>query len=104
MSASTRFRGVGRGVVFFGRQPYAMPFWLEWFSISLYVLALDTHRPRVARGGPAPHRQLRPGISVRLRARSRATGETGSPRSSRRCRIDPLFVTGMAMILAGLGY
>ena len=87
---------------------------LEWFSIALYVLTRDRHRPdRVARGGAqVPGRRLLRlgGAALRLRARLRgdqaASASTRSPRASARTASTAtwLLVLGLALIIAGLGF
>ena len=82
---------------------------LEWFSIALYVLcALDTHRRQSLEAGLKYLIVGSFGSGILLFGCALvygATGELGfSAIQEATGADDPLFVTGMAMILAGLGF
>ena len=82
---------------------------LEWFSISLYVLcALDTHRRESLEAGLKYLIVGSFGSGILLFGCALvygATGELGfSAIQQAEGADDPLFVTGMAMILGGLAF
>jgi len=101
----------GAGMVFFVSAGNLMTLFLglEWFSIALYVLcALDTHRERSLEAGLKYLIIGAFGSAILLFGSALvygATGELGfdairdAPGAD-----DPLFVTGLAMILAGLAF
>ncbi|HET9286170.1 MAG TPA: NADH-quinone oxidoreductase subunit N [Gaiella sp.] len=99
------------GMVFFASAANLMTMFLalEWFSISLYVLcALDTHRRESLEAGLKYLIVGSFGSGILLFGCALvygATGELGfaSIREATGAD-DPLFVTGMAMILAGLAF
>ena len=88
----------GAGMAFFVQASNLMTLFLglEWFSIALYVLTRDRHRPdRLARGGPqVPDRRRRRlgDAALRLRARLRrdrpAVASTGSGLRADGTRLD----------------
>ena len=99
------------GMVFFVSASSLMTLFLalEWFSISLYVLcALDTHRRESLEAGLKYLIIGSFGSGVLLFGCALvygATGELGfSAIREATGADDPLFVTGMAMILAGLAF
>ena len=99
------------GMVFFVSADNLMTMFLalEWFSISLYVLcALDTHRRQSLEAGLKYLIVGSFGSGILLFGCALvygATGELGfSAIQEATGADDPLFVTGMAMILAGLGF
>ena len=82
---------------------------LEWFSIALYVLcALDTHRRTSLEAGLKYLIVGSFGSGILLFGCALVYGATGELGFSAIAEAtgadDPLFVTGMAMILAGLGF
>ena len=98
------------GMVFFVSAENLMTMFLalEWFSISLYVLcALDTHRRESLEAGLKYLIVGSFGSGILLFGCALvygATGELGFAAIREATGADdPLFVTGMAMILAGLG-
>ena len=99
------------GMVFFVSAENLMTMFLalEWFSISLYVLcALDTHRRESLEAGLKYLIVGSFGSGILLFGCALvygATGELGfSAIQEATGADDPLFVTGMAMILAGLAF
>jgi NADH-quinone oxidoreductase subunit N len=99
------------GMVFFVSADNLMTMFLalEWFSIALYVLcALDTHRRASLEAGLKYLIVGSFGSGILLFGCALvygATGELGFPAIAEATGADdPLFVTGMAMILAGLGF
>ena len=99
------------GMVFFVSSGNLMTMFLalEWFSISLYVLcALDTHRRQSLEAGLKYLIVGSFGSGVLLFGCALvygATGELGFKAIQEATGADdPLFVTGMAMILAGLAF
>ena len=99
------------GMVFFVSADSLMTMFLalEWFSISLYVLcALDTHRRESLEAGLKYLIVGSFGSGILLFGCALvygATGELGFTSIQQATGADdPLFVTGMAMILAGLGF
>ena len=99
------------GMVFFVSAGSLMTMFLalEWFSISLYVLcALDTHRRQSLEAGLKYLIVGSFGSGILLFGCALvygATGELGfSAIQTATGADDPLFVTGMAMILAGLAF
>jgi NADH-quinone oxidoreductase subunit N len=99
------------GMVFFVSAANLMTMFLalEWFSISLYVLcALDTHRRESLEAGLKYLIVGSFGSGVLLFGCAMvygATGELGFKAIQEATGADdPLFVTGMAMILAGLAF
>ncbi len=99
------------GMVFFVSADNLMTMFLalEWFSIALYVLcALDTHRRESLEAGLKYLIVGSFGSGILLFGCALvygATGELGfSAIQEAPGADDPLFVTGMAMILAGLGF
>jgi NADH-quinone oxidoreductase subunit N len=99
------------GMVFFVTADNLMTMFLalEWFSIALYVLcALDTHRRASLEAGLKYLIVGSFGSGILLFGCALvygATGELGfSAIAAATGADDPLFVTGMAMILAGLGF
>ena len=99
------------GMVFFVSSANLMTMFLalEWFSISLYVLcALDTHRRESLEAGLKYLIVGSFGSGVLLFGCAMvygATGELGfAAIRDATGADDPLFVTGMAMILAGLAF
>jgi NADH-quinone oxidoreductase subunit N len=99
------------GMVFFVSADSLMTMFLalEWFSISLYVLcALDTHRRESLEAGLKYLIVGSFGSGILLFGCALvygATGELGFASIQQATGADdPLFVTGMAMILAGLGF
>ena len=99
------------GMVFFVSAANLMTMFLalEWFSIALYVLcALDTHRRQSLEAGLKYLIVGSFGSGILLFGCALvygATGELGfSAIQEATGADDPLFVTGMAMILAGLGF
>jgi NADH-quinone oxidoreductase subunit N len=99
------------GMVFFVSADSLMTMFLalEWFSISLYVLcALDTHRRESLEAGLKYLIVGSFGSGILLFGCALvygATGELGFTSLQQATGADdPLFVTGMAMILAGLGF
>ena len=99
------------GMVFFVSAGNLMTMFLalEWFSISLYVLcALDTHRRQSLEAGLKYLIVGSFGSGILLFGCALvygATGELGfSAIQAATGADDPLFVTGMAMILAGLAF
>jgi NADH-quinone oxidoreductase subunit N len=99
------------GMVFFVAAGNLMTMFLalEWFSISLYVLcALDTHRRESLEAGLKYLIVGSFGSGILLFGCALvygATGELGfSAIQQATGADDPLFVTGMAMILAGLAF
>ena len=99
------------GMVFFVTAANLMTLFLalEWFSISLYVLcALDTHRKESLESGLKYLIVGSFGSGILLFGCALvygATGELGfSAIQQATGADDPLFVTGMAMILAGLAF
>jgi NADH-quinone oxidoreductase subunit N len=101
----------GAGMVFFVSASSLMTTFLalEWFSISLYVLcALDTHRRESLEAGLKYLIIGSFGSGVLLFGCALVYGSTGelgfSAIRDATGADDPLFVTGMAMILAGLAF
>jgi NADH-quinone oxidoreductase subunit N len=101
----------GAGMVFFVSADNLMTMFLalEWFSISLYVLcALDTHRRESLEAGLKYLIVGSFGSGILLFGCALvygATGELGFTAIQEATGADdPLFVTGMAMIIAGLGF
>ena len=99
------------GMVFFVSASSLMTMFLslEWFSISLYVLcALDTHRRESLEAGLKYLIIGSFGSGVLLFGCALVYGSTGelgfSAIKEATGADDPLFVTGMAMILAGLAF
>ncbi len=99
------------GMVFFVSADNLMTMFLalEWFSISLYVLcALDTHRRESLEAGLKYLIVGSFGSGILLFGCALvygATGELGFTSIQEATGADdPMFVTGMAMILAGLGF
>ena len=99
------------GMVFFVSSGNLMTMFLalEWFSISLYVLcALDTHRRQSLEAGLKYLIVGSFGSGILLFGCALvygATGELGFKAIQEATGADdPLFVTGMAMILAGLAF
>ena len=99
------------GMVFFVSAENLMTMFLalEWFSIALYVLcALDTHRRTSLEAGLKYLIVGSFGSGILLFGCALvygATGELGfSAIQEATGADDPMFVTGMAMILAGLGF
>ena len=99
------------GMVFFASAANLMTMFLalEWFSISLYVLcALDTHRRESLEAGLKYLIVGSFGSGILLFGCALvygATGELGFAAIREATGADdPLFVTGMAMILAGLAF
>ena len=99
------------GMVFFVTAANLMTLFLalEWFSISLYVLcALDTHRKESLESGLKYLIVGSFGSGILLFGCALVYGATGELGFSAIQRgdgaDDPLFVTGMAMILAGLAF
>ena len=99
------------GMVFFVSAENLMTLFLalEWFSIALYVLcALDTHRRTSLEAGLKYLIVGSFGSGILLFGCALvygATGELGfSAIQEATGADDPMFVTGMAMILAGLGF
>jgi NADH-quinone oxidoreductase subunit N len=99
------------GMVFFVSASSLMTMFLslEWFSISLYVLcALDTHRRESLEAGLKYLIIGSFGSGVLLFGCALVYGSTGelgfSAIREATGADDPLFVTGMAMILAGLAF
>jgi NADH-quinone oxidoreductase subunit N len=99
------------GMVFFVSADNLMTMFLalEWFSISLYVLcALDTHRRESLEAGLKYLIVGSFGSGILLFGCALvygATGELGFTAIQEATGADdPLFVTGMAMIIAGLGF
>jgi NADH-quinone oxidoreductase subunit N len=99
------------GMVFFATAANLMTMFLalEWFSISLYVLcALDTHRRESLEAGLKYLIVGSFGSGILLFGCALvygATGELGFAAIREATGADdPLFVTGMAMILAGLAF
>ena len=99
------------GMVFFVSAGNLMTMFLalEWFSISLYVLcALDTHRRESLEAGLKYLIVGSFGSGILLFGCALvygATGELGFASIQQATGADdPLFVTGLAMILAGLGF
>ena len=99
------------GMVFFVTAANLMTLFLalEWFSISLYILcALDTHRRASLEAGLKYLIVGSFGSGILLFGCALvygATGELGfSAIQEATGADDPLFVTGMAMILAGLAF
>jgi NADH-quinone oxidoreductase subunit N len=99
------------GMVFFVSSGNLMTMFLalEWFSISLYVLcALDTHRRQSLEAGRKYLIVGSFGSGILLFGCALvygATGELGFKAIQEATGADdPLFVTGMAMILAGLAF
>ena len=99
------------GMVFFVSASSLMTMFLslEWFSISLYVLcALDTHRRESLEAGLKYLIIGCFGSGVLLFGCALVYGSTGelgfSAIKEATGADDPLFVTGMAMILAGLAF
>ena len=99
------------GMVFFVSAGNLMTLFLalEWFSISLYVLcALDTHRRESLEAGLKYLIVGSFGSGILLFGCALvygATGELGFAAIQQATGADdPLFVTGMAMILAGLAF
>ncbi|HET9244041.1 MAG TPA: NADH-quinone oxidoreductase subunit N [Gaiella sp.] len=99
------------GMVFFVTADNLMTMFLalEWFSIALYVLcALDTHRRASLEAGLKYLIVGSFGSGILLFGCALvygATGELGFAAIAEATGADdPLFVTGMAMILAGLGF
>ena len=99
------------GMVFFVSADSLMTMFLalEWFSISLYVLcALDTHRRESLEAGLKYLIVGSFGSGILLFGCALvygATGELGFTSIQEATGADdPLFVTGMAMIIAGLGF
>ena len=99
------------GMVFFVTAANLMTLFLalEWFSISLYILcALDTHRRESLESGLKYLIVGSFGSGILLFGCALvygATGELGfSAIQEATGADDPLFVTGMAMILAGLAF
>jgi NADH-quinone oxidoreductase subunit N len=99
------------GMVFFVSAANLMTMFLalEWFSIALYVLcALDTHRRESLEAGLKYLIVGSFGSGILLFGCALvygATGELGFTAIQQATGADdPLFVTGMAMILAGLGF
>jgi NADH-quinone oxidoreductase subunit N len=101
----------GAGMLFFVQAESLMTLFLglEWFSISLYVLcALDTHRERSLEAGLKYLVVGSFGSAILLFGSALvygATGELGfvSIREAPGAD-DPLFVVGLAMILAGMSF
>jgi NADH-quinone oxidoreductase subunit N len=101
----------GAGMVFFVSASSLMTMFLalEWFSISLYVLcALDTHRRESLEAGLKYLIIGSFGSGVLLFGCALVYGSTGelgfAAIREATGADDPLFVTGMAMILAGLAF
>jgi len=101
----------GGGMVFIVSASSLMTMFLalEWFSISLYVLcALDTHRRESLEAGLKYLIIGSFGSGVLLFGCALVYGSTGqlgfSAIKEATGADDPLFVTGMAMILAGLAF
>jgi NADH-quinone oxidoreductase subunit N len=101
----------GGGMVFFVQAESLMTLFLglEWFSITLYVLcALDTHRRESLEAGLKYLIVGSFGSAILLFGSALvygATGELGfSAIRDAPGADDPLFVVGMAMILAGLAF
>ncbi len=101
----------GAGMVFIVSATSLMTMFLalEWFSISLYVLcALDTHRRESLEAGLKYLIIGSFGSGVLLFGCALVYGSTGelgfSAIKTATGADDPLFVTGMAMILAGLAF
>jgi NADH-quinone oxidoreductase subunit N len=101
----------GAGMVFFVSASSLMTTFLalEWFSIALYVLcALDTHRRESLEAGLKYLIIGSFGSGVLLFGCALVYGSTGelgfSAIREATGADDPLFVTGMAMILAGLAF
>jgi NADH-quinone oxidoreductase subunit N len=101
----------GAGMVFFVSASSLMTMFLalEWFSIALYVLcALDTHRRESLEAGLKYLIIGSFGSGVLLFGCALVYGSTGelgfSAIREATGADDPLFVTGMAMILAGLAF
>ncbi len=99
------------GMVFFVSAENLMTMFLalEWFSIALYVLcALDTHRRASLEAGLKYLIVGSFGSGILLFGCALVYGATGELGFSAIAEAtgadDPLFVTGMAMILAGLGF
>ena len=99
------------GMVFFASSANLMTMFLalEWFSIALYILcALDTHRRESLEAGLKYLIVGSFGSGILLFGCALvygATGELGfSAIQQATGADDPLFVTGMAMILAGLAF
>ena len=101
----------GAGMIFFVGASNLMTLFLglEWFSISLYILcALDTHRRASLEAGLKYLIVGSFGSGILLFGCALvygATGELGFTSIQQATGADdPLFVTGMAMILAGLAF
>ncbi len=101
----------GGGMLFFVSAANLMTLFLglEWFSIALYILcALDTHRKESLEAGLKYLIVGSFGSAVLLFGSALtygATGELGfNAIREARGADDPLFVAGMAMILAGLAF
>ena len=101
----------GAGMVFFVSASNLMTLFLalEWFSISLYVLcSLDTHRRESLESGLKYLIVGSFGSGILLFGCALvygATGELGFTSIQQATGADdPLFVTGLALILAGLGF
>ena len=99
------------GMVFFVSAENLMTMFLalEWFSIALYVLcALDTHRRTSLEAGLKYLIVGSFGSGILLFGCALVYGSTGelgfSAIQEATGADDPMFVTGMAMILAGLGF
>ena len=107
----TLLAAASAGMVFFASAANLMTMFLalEWFSISLYVLcALDTHRRESLEAGLKYLIVGSFGSGILLFGCALvygATGELGFAAIREATGADdPLFVTGMAMILAGLAF
>jgi NADH-quinone oxidoreductase subunit N len=103
--------GAGGGMLFFVSAENLMTLFLglEWFSIALYILcAMDTRRERSLEAGLKYLIVGSFGSGILLFGCALvygATGELGfSAIQQATGADDPLFVTGMAMILAGLAF